>query len=343
MGKRKRSTGSGKGKRKYTTEICLSIVTSNSVVFRPSVLHHLGRANPEARETIQEASIYFICSRPRILIVPTSFERQDTDLHFQYIIDTGEERLVCDSVAPRLFLPNNGVSSVRISDSMSFYVELLDENLGNMGYLPVDVLVSPSSYPDESFAHYEVLYVGQSRVGKATGDISKRLVSHGTLQRILADTHANAPHKDIFVMCFKLEGPRFFSLVDPYVDAEASDDLDTRHFVEVHMTPPTATQVTSIAEACYIRHFQPAYNKLLKHSVPSPELRLLKVCYQLDLNAVLTEINTEDIGAKIYSQTATPANHHMIPFEIHPPDARRPFFTLSQADGSQLEMFPTEH
>lgn len=133
---------------------------------------------------------------------------------------------------------------------------------------------------------------------------------------------------EIFIMCFELDEPRYILSMDPFANVLIDDDQDIQHAVHTFENCPTS-QLTSIAEACFIRHFQPEYNRVLKNSFPTTTLRILTSYYELDFNAIVSEVNTEDIFSRLYSETVPPGFHHIVPFDLHSVEDRMSFFQIS--------------
>ena len=52
----------------------------------------------------------------------------------------------------------------------------------------------------------------------------------------------------------------------------------------------------------------------------------LQTAYRLDLCSVVTEIDTIEIGVRIWSENVPPKGHHMAQFDLHDPKERFGFF-----------------
>jgi hypothetical protein len=325
--------------RKYFTEIGLSLLTEGSAVFRPSVMQHLDKIGHITQSVLDDASIYFLCTKPRIRIEPDSIQRVSGDLRFDLVLDTKNGRQIEEKTVFGFFDFVGEVETVRVHDTLSFYIELIGKNGDESVNFPVEKFVPYSSFPGFNILDYEVLYIGQSQVGKSSGNIVSRLRNHSTLQAILADLHANAPHLEPFIFCFVLDPPRYVMHMDPLQPTETTDDEDMEHILHAYFNPPSGAQVTSIAEAAYIRFFRPAYNRLLKDSFPSTDLKLLQTCYDLDFSALAVEVNTEDLDARVYSGLQEPRYHHIASFDLHPAHKRKSFFELSlNRDGDSIDL-----
>lgn len=325
--------------KKYFTEISLLLVTEGSAVFRPSVMQHLDKIGYITQSVLDEASIYFLCTKPRIRIEPDSIQRVSGDLHFELVLDTKNGRRSEQKTIPGFFDFVSEVETVRVHDTLSFYIELIAENGDESINFPVEKFVAYSSFPGFNIFDYEILYVGQSQVGKSSGNIVSRLRNHSSLQTILADLHANSPYLEPFIFCFVMDPPRYAMHMDPFQLTETTDDEDMQHILHAYFNPPSEAQVTSVAEAAYIRFFRPAYNRLLKDSFPSTDLKLLQTCYDLDFSALTVEVNTADLESRVFSGFQEPRYHHIASFDLYSPHKRKSFFELSlDLDGNSLDL-----
>ena len=100
----------------------------------------------------------------------------------------------------------------------------------------------------------------------------------------------------------------------------------------------------NLAKAALIRNFQPPYNKVFKITFPSPAHKTYSQCYDLDLNAVIVEVDTSNIRAEIWSSFRTRNEHHIASFPLHSPEERRSMFEMliPDQDGEQkwVKMHP---
>lgn len=319
----------GEGPRKYSTEGALLLRTRGSVHFRPGVMSHINRAQPEALSVLGAASLYFICSRPRVRITPESFQRQENDLQFELTLDTEAGRLRSPSIVKGFFAELPDVESVRVHEELRFYIQYLDVDGTELGMLPVDVFLKADSFDRFDPSIFNVLYIGQSDPEKSTGSIVSRLQNHSTLQKIMSDCIANSPHLEVFVLCFELDKPSCILSFDPYAATDISSIDDLAHASYLAEYTLSGAQLTSIAEACFIRYFQPKYNRQLVNSFPSTNLELLRSCYEMDYAAVISEVNSEDVHSRLRSNSVPARAHHIAHFDLYSPEERMSFFQVS--------------
>src|SRR5680860_895711 len=132
--------------RKYFTEMGLSLFTEGSCVFRPSVLPHFDRISPDARSVIDDASIYFVCAKPRVRINPDSIKQDSTYLQFELNLHTVDGIEATQVDVPNFFLLSAETRTVQVSETLSFYLELVHKNGTDRAYLPVDNFVRPDAF-----------------------------------------------------------------------------------------------------------------------------------------------------------------------------------------------------
>lgn len=326
------------GPRKYSIEGALLLRTRGSVHFRPGVIPYLGTAAPTTLEVLSVASIYFICTRPRIRITPDSFERSGNDLNFELTLETSSGRCDTSSGIAGFFSELPDVNIVQIHPELRFYTQYLGVDGSELGMIPVDAFVRPDSFEGFDPRVFDVTYIGQSNPEKTTGNIVSRLENHSTLQKIMSDCLANTPHLEVFILCFELDEPRCHLSFDPYATTDIPEEQDLAHASYLAEYRLSDSQLTSIAAACFIRYFQPKYNRLLVNSFPSTNLGLLRSCYEMDYAAVVSEVNTEDVYSMLRTTSVPARDHHIAHFDLHSPDDRMSFFQVSlDHDGNRSE------
>ena len=116
------------------------------------------------------------------------------------------------------------------------------------------------------------------------------------------------------------------------------DQRDTERFISILDNLLSEHEQICLAEAALIRYFKPAYNEIYKASFPASDQTILKNCYERDFSALITEIDTEELGLYLYSPTIKPAEHHIAQFDLVDPRMRRSFFTFISRDGDVLGM-----
>ncbi|MDF1586911.1 hypothetical protein [Marinimicrococcus flavescens] len=319
--------------RKYLAEVAIGLCTRGHVIIPADQIHADGEMPQGAVEILENCHIYLICRRPYASFDPATFTydgracsgaliyREDAALHrvpFTFQVNADISRLDVDPYPHRQLVGYDAFgTSVR--------------------YWPASMLSLSSAVPGEDLRSFEVLYVGQA-YGDGSRNALDRLRKHETLQKILAKSLATRPHDEIMLFAFDYAPPQVFSHIDGRSAAAACKDIDKAHWIDAHTIKPDKQSQVALAEAGLIRYFSPPYNKIYKHTFPEKTQKLLEYCYKLDFSALIVEINTEETYTPLYSSNVTKGVHHIAAFDLHDPQKRRSFFSMTNVDGDELLM-----
>lgn len=277
---------------------------------------------PEVAQT-DDLHIYLICRRPAVSLVPDTLNHDGENL-------SGELRFQVEGTAhhsPFTFPAEIPADfTVRSSEYPFRKIELVEAGGGVEFTIQAWLLPFLTAHADPRIANLEVVYVGQA-FGDGNRTAFDRLRSHSTLQKILADCNAKRPDDEVVILMFKYELNGVISLFSPGQKSQEEMDADKNHWVSIHQNPIPEKHQISIAEAGLIRYFRPFYNKHFTDQFPVERQKLLEECYQLDFSALTIEINTEDLGARIFSSERGPGQHHIANFDLHDLSVRRSFFS----------------
>mgnify|MGYP003378745678 CR=1 FL=1 len=144
-----------------------------------------------------------------------------------------------------------------------------------------------------------------------------RLQSHSTLQAIHAEALARSPDMDVWLVLVAFEDPYIITAMDPTRPTQTTDAEDDAHIEQVLSTDISLQQEVNLTEAILIRYFDAQYNTMFRHSFPNPAHATYRECYDLDFNSVSVEIETTDIGSRLWSARVAPAWLHIPPFPLH--------------------------
>jgi hypothetical protein len=310
--------------RRYFSEVTLALNTRNALIIPPDQLMSGKEIPAAASEVLDTCHIYQICRRPGLSFAPEDF-------HYELPISTGTFIRKIDGKEERhpfkFPIRNRGGGEVRVASYP--HKEIVGYNAKGEEEVVWSTLIScKAQLDDPSINDLEVLYVGQA-FGDGTRTAFERLQNHKTLQKILADTHANRPDDEILLLLFEYEPAKAFVHMDGRrKDAKFIGDEDTQHLRSILDNPLSTKEEISIAEAGLIWYFRPHYNIMLKDSYPKQDLKLLQSLYSLDFNGLVVEINTEEFPLRIWSAERKPGHHHIAQFDLHDPKLRRTFFSL---------------
>ena len=179
---------------------------------------------------------------------------------------------------------------------------------------------------DQSVRDLEVVYVGMSYAdGKRSA--KDRLLSHSTLQQVLADLNNDSPDMEALIIMAQYDPPKIMMLFDGSDKSlKPEDDRDVAADLQKLETLITRDVEISLIEAGLIKYFEPAYNDKYKERFPHPSQQILKEVYEIDLAALTVEINTEDIYCRLFSKARKPGYHHIASVDLHDPAIRQSFF-----------------
>jgi hypothetical protein len=111
-------------------------------------------------------------------------------------------------------------------------------------------------------------------------------------------------------------------------DYGSTDEEDKAHIRRVLNEPLTEQQMINFTEAALIKYFQPEYNKLFKDSFPNPAHSTYSECYDIDLNTVSVEFNTEALHFQLWSAAVEPRWTHLATFPLHSREERMYMFQI---------------
>ena len=162
---------------------------------------------------------------------------------------------------------------------------------------------------------FNVLYVGQAFGEDGDRNAAERLQSHETLQKIYAEAIQKNPDKEVWLSLIAFQPPMQIVMFDGRHKGP-TDEPDGHNDKFGDMEMSWAHKIC-FAEAAMIRHFQLEFNKTFKSSFPSNSHVSYAECYDLDLNSVSVEFNTESLNCTFSSPTVEPTWLHMIQYALH--------------------------
>lgn len=287
----------------------------------------------------KKCHIYMIVEVPKAHIDQTSlkfkiFDHNKVTYTFDlvYYIGNEEKRVSIESrnESDYIHLRDNEVG-IRVSSYPHRNIEAFD-SLG----------VKTEIYDINSFIHEfqvtelttaKVLYVGQAYGSDGNRSALDRLISHGTLQKILADYQENEPHKSILVGMFEFSPARMIENFNGALNIEYKQEEEEERIQKaIDGDIPIKDQI-AIIEASIIRYFVPEYNIKLKNDLPSKQSKTLAKCYEYDFSAVGVTIYSKcDFSPfstfNLYSNKVVKNYFHQIMIDLHSPEERKQFFMI---------------
>lgn len=319
--------------RKHITELALSFYSDALVVLHPKDIGNI-ESQPEHAAVAEDCHIYLIVKRPRVAYLPDSIVIGEKET-------VGRFRFVRAGVAFESEFALRGKANadeIRISPYPHHKLSLIKDG-EEFRSVPAHLMsLICDRVQDTSIRDLEVVYVGMS-YAEGRRSAKDRLVSHSTLQQVLADLNNDAPDDEALIIMAQFAAPQTiisFDGMDKTLKLE--DDRDVMADLAKQQQLMTEDLQIALIEAGLIRYFQPSYNDKYKQRFPHPTQRILKEVYEIDFGALTVELNTEDINARVFSGVRGAGFHHIASVDLHDPQVRRSYFNIMNVDkGSNAE------
>ncbi len=300
--------------RKYLTEFGLNMFGNYFYLLQQDQL----KTFTESKIPIH---IYFICTRPRISLDVKTLIFHEHSVEGNFLI---QKQDAFESIP--FNVPNQLGSNVRFECPYP-YTEITIYNTNNeiVAQANVALLMNMFGIYDVSL-DLEVKYIGQSYGIEGARTAPSRLMSHSTLQEIYSDIIRTSPDKDVWIFLGQFEQHLLMSFDGRLEAYGTSEEEDIEHMHTVLRTPITKQQEINFTEAALIRYFQPQYNDKFKYNFPNPAHTTYSQCYELDINNICFEVNTEELNTRLWSLNIKPEWIHFGQFPLHSIDERVDMF-----------------
>lgn len=304
--------------RKYHSEFGLNMMATYCLLLQQSELHLV-------KEAPFVPHIYIIGSRPRISVVPDSFkfgERYITGRFRKQIQDRFED---IDVLTLNLF----GTTELTMQAEYPFSEFSINDSSGKrLSHGQAPVLLAQTGPHNWEHLDLEVLYVGQSYGEGGSRDAADRLVNHSTLQNIYSQA-LRTPDKEVWLVLMGFETIVLTSFDGRQKRTDESDLLDQQHTDRFFSSRGVSErQSINFTEAALIKYFGAPYNKIYKDTFPNPAHSTYSECYDLDLNSIVVELQTEELRLRLWSKTVEPKWTHFCEFPLNSTELRKGMFDL---------------
>ncbi len=312
-----------KQEQKYFGEVGLLQATKGVALIKPAELPRIARS-AKALAELADAHIYFVCQRPRVRMVKGGTRKSD-GIRFTLNITNKGGTLAKEFLIPDKKLRPE-VTAIEPEGGGAYMVVTDEQKRDITPMMPLEELLQFAGDQLPELANLDVVYIGQAFGDSGSRTAIDRLQSHGTLQEILADLAHVSWWMEPVLLLFTYDAPQMIAKMDGQGSPEITGDEDLAHYMSIRNESLSEAQAISIAEASLIRYFQPDYNSHFKGNYPTSELQHLRDAYRLDFNAIMTEIDTEDLYLSTFSKHQVAAVHHIAQFDLHDPKDRFSFF-----------------
>lgn len=314
-----------KHQQKYFTEVAIAQATNGVLLINPVMLDDIKNFSKDTHSFIEKSHIYFICQRARIRITKASSRTEEGIwITLNVAFETGNTNISV-LISDEKLTPE--CSSVNIMKNGT-HCALTNGDKNVTFWMPPEYFFPLLCKQHPELINFKVLYIGQSYDSTGKRSVIDRLKSHSTLQKILAKQIHDFPWSEVIILLFSYADPTLVTKMDGQGTPQIVGEEDRKRFKSVYDEPLSKTQLITIAEASLIRYFNPYYNIYLKGNYPTSSIKHLNDAYRLDYNAIITEIDTEDIYVNTFTDSQKAKNHHIAEFDLHDKDDRLSFFEL---------------
>lgn len=284
-------------------------------------------------------NIYMVGRRPRVTIDPESIKVTAETISGRFLFQRG------NSFEAHPFRARNLLGTdTPIFESVYPHTEYMvrDDSGVVIGRGKVANLMTQLAPRSLELLDLEILYIGQSYGVEGDRYAQERLQSHSTLQFIYSEAIRRSPDQEIWLALWCFD-PMLIASFDGRESTvtTTTDEEDEAHIEKVFRTRISRQQEINLTEAALIRYFRPEYNEMFKNSFPNPAHRTYSECYQLDLNAIGVEVDSEPLQCRLWSPAAEPRWQHIIIFPLHSDEQRQSMFDFSPGVGVILGVSDT--
>lgn len=314
--------------RKHPTEFGIIMGLTHTMVLQQDELKRV--AEFDYFDSNHPCHIYLICRRPRISIDPENFLVNSEKLEVSFKIQVKDKFRKL-----RIDIPNGfGTTDIKLITEYPYnsFQLLIEGELS--GEFKSALFLQHSENQPSGYLDLEVLYIGQSYGVEGARTAPDRLQSHSTLQGIYSAASTKNPDYEIWLVLTSFEQLLMTSMYGAAGVDEEVWSKDGEHIKKVTKAVLDdglkEQQVINFTEAALIRYFQPPYNIEYKESFPNPAHVTYSECYELDINSICIEMDTEDINCRLFSATVPIKWVHMHRFFLHSKADRKCMFDFDK-------------
>ncbi|EMX0193000.1 SEC-C domain-containing protein [Bacillus cereus] len=299
--------------RKYMSEFALHTYSSQVSICYPNMLEHVDVSNASYH-------IYMINKTLRLSFIENSLKVLDTHVEVQV-----KRGVTLNTEIETIKMPlNDNIVSWELENDKLL---VMKDSYG--GGAKVDIVCLYSAF-SENPLEAEILYIGQAYGKKGERDALKRLKSHDTLQKVLANTLYGDINYEIVITLWEFT-PRLLSSIDGRNDFTVSESEDKKHYLKVLSAPPLVVdnQIINVTEAALINYFKPKYNTMFKNNFPDVNHKGYGFYYDYDYNAITVELDPSCINIETFSEHTKYDQFEPIKYLLDSETERKSMFDLS--------------
>jgi hypothetical protein len=312
---------------KYYTSFLLQFISNDRFLYRFADREEAIHPSAELMDRVRNCMIYLICSRPIITINPETFKYNSTYCEFE-ISYRLNDKININKVKTPIGLIQDYGGKIEVSKYPHTSIHFYDKENNLIEDLLIANLIHILEGVSKDVSDHEVLYIG-----KGTADCAvDRLDGHSTLEKIISDILKSEPNKEVVILLYNLQMKKN-ALTSPIIgdNAEVRGDKAKLHFEKILNFKPGIDEQTKIAEALLINYFSTTkYNSHFSNKL-SIDAKVFKNVRDADFDALVAELNNEDIGGlNIFSKTVPSNYFHNALFDIRKSEGRVTLFDMKR-------------
>ena len=310
---------------KYYSSILLRFRSYDRFLYRFADRNEMENTSKELTDRVRNCMIYMICSRPIVAILPDTFKKVEDQYIFDIKFRIGGKEVTRSVKSPKGLIKDFG-GKVEVSDYPNNLILNYDADNNLISETLISNLIHLFQEIPGELKNHEVLYIG-----KGTSDCAiDRLNGHSTLERILADILKDEPYKEMAILLYNFKMQKdVMSIQEIGEKAEIRADLAKKHFEDILQYKPGIEEQTEIAEALLINYFKTAKYNIHFTQGLSSNMTTLKNVYTMDFDAVVVEVDNENIGyLNIFSEFVKPNYNHQALLDIRKEEGRVSIFEM---------------
>lgn len=315
--------------KKHPSEFAINMYLDKMMVLQQSELKLVSEYNYFDEDS--PCHIYFVCRRPRVIIDPEKFKATKETISILFKIQQKDTYIDFPLDFENPFKdPSITIASDYPYSTFQFKRD--DEILLN-AKTAVFLQTFERYYTKADFLDLEILYIGQSYGVDGARTAPDRLKSHSTLQGIYSTAIEKNPDSEIWLMLASFQQLNIMVMDGSTKFSDEEIELDKERFIGLHnklnYEGINEQQKINFTEAALIRYFEPQYNIEYKNSFPNPAHKTYAECYELDINSIAIELETEEkANFKLFSQKIKPNWLHIKTFLLHSKEDRKDMFEI---------------
>lgn len=315
-------------KRKHLSEFALNMHMTHTMVLQQEDLNRVSEFEYFSED--YPCHIYLITRRPRIIVDVNNFYVDEEKVIFAFKIQKQDKYEELKIEVKNTY----GTTNFEMISSYPYsYFRMMREGIQIFSGKAA-VLLQNFGSQYKQYLNLEILYVGQSYGVDGARTAPERLLSHSTLQGIYSEALTKNPDYEIFLVLTSFEQILLTSFDGRMKLDEKGMKEDREHsdnvLDAVMQRGLNEQQVINFTEAALIRYFEPQYNIDYKNTFPNPAHSTYSECYDLDINTICIELNTEEINCQFFSETVKPKWIHFGNFFLHSKKQRKSMFEFDK-------------